>query len=237
MLRKKERYFLTMANQNKRWNLFARELEDILTARNLKLGLLDDRVDIHREKVRRLQQSLLTPKRFPVLNPEEIDLLVQAFHLSEEEWVRLRAAMLATAIERILMERIDRDNALLASEQIYTILRDGLQAQLGEESGMGLIRGGEGDSLEETEEDMALTEACSALDDANMALQLSYHVISHRERIQKTKEAQTHFTEALAELDRLDTAWKSLQNWKVLYDEVQSGLASATDRLEDLVEE
>src|SRR5436190_2098089 len=109
-----------MVDQNKRWNLFARELENILAARGLKLGLLDDRVGIHREKVRRLQQSLLTPKRFPVLNPEEIDLLVQAFHLSEGEWVRLQAAMLATAIERMLMERIDQDNALLASEQIYT---------------------------------------------------------------------------------------------------------------------
>ena len=226
-----------MANQNKRWNLFARELEDILTAHNSKLGLLDDRMDIHREKVRRLQQSLLTPKRFPVLNPDEIDLLVQTFHLSEEEWVRLRAAMLATAIERVLMDRIDLDNALLASEQIYTILRDGLQAQLGQGSGMGLIRGEEGDSIEEAEEDMALPEVCNALDDANLALQLSYHVTSHRERLKKTKEAQTHFTEALTELDRLDTAWKSLPNWKILYDEAQSGLAFATDRLEDLVEE
>ncbi len=226
-----------MANQKKRWNLFARELEDILAAHGSKLGLLDDRMDIHREKVRRLQKSLLDPKHLPVLNPDEMDLLIQEFDLSEEEWVRLRAAMLATAIERVLMDRIDLDNALLASEQIYTILRDGLQARLAEESGMGLVRGGEDDSMEETAEDITLTEVCSALDDANMALQLSYHVTSHRERIKKTKEAQTHFTEALAELDRLDTVWKSLQNWKVLYDEAQSGLASAAERLEDLVEE
>jgi hypothetical protein len=42
----------------RRWNLFAREMEDLLLARRLGLGHLDDRAGIHREKVRRLRRSL-----------------------------------------------------------------------------------------------------------------------------------------------------------------------------------
>jgi hypothetical protein len=125
----------TMIQQHKRWNLFARELEEVLNAHGLRLGHLDDRVGIHREKIRRLQQSLLMPKSFPVLNSEEMELLIQTFNLSEEERTRLRAALLATAIERMLMDRIDQDNALHASEQIQTILRDTLLAQLEQEEG------------------------------------------------------------------------------------------------------
>ena len=77
--------------QAKRWNLFARELEDILASYNLGLGHLDDRDGIHREKVRRLIQSLRAPKSFPVLNTEEMDLLVQTLQLGDEEVLRLRA--------------------------------------------------------------------------------------------------------------------------------------------------
>ena len=65
----------------KRWNIFARELEDILASRGLRLGHLDDRAGIHREKVRRLRQSLLRPKSFPVLNPSEMEAVAETFQL------------------------------------------------------------------------------------------------------------------------------------------------------------
>ena len=38
------------------WNLFARVLQEILADYGLGLGHLDDRTDIHPEKVRRLQR-------------------------------------------------------------------------------------------------------------------------------------------------------------------------------------
>ena len=113
----------------KRWNLFARELEDILAAYNLGLGHLDDRVGIHREKVRRLIQSLRVPKSFSILNTEEMDLLVQTLQLGNEEVLRLRTALLATAIERTLMDRINPDDALLAAEQTFPLLLNALHEQ------------------------------------------------------------------------------------------------------------
>ena len=66
-----------MADQEKRWNLFARELEDILATRHLGIGHLDDRAGIHREKIRRLIQSLGRPKSFPMLNAEEMEQIVK----------------------------------------------------------------------------------------------------------------------------------------------------------------
>ncbi len=223
-----------MTQPNKRWNLFARELEDILTAHNLHLGLLDDRVGIHREKIRRLQKSLLTPKSFPVLNPAELELLAATFNLSEEEQARLRAALLATAVERMLMSRIDQDNALQASEQIQTVLRDTLLLQLEQEGDMGPTRGEDSDSIDDAESDITWRRAWKEYDDGNMALQLGYNLSSYSDSIKYMKEAQAHFAEASTELDSLDEDWQASQSWKDWRHEIDTGLALTQERLEDL---
>ena len=101
----------------RRWNLFARELEDILTNHSLRLGQLDDRAGIHREKVRRLQKSLKVPKSFPTLNPSEMDVVIESCFLTENEVFRLRAAIIATSVEAMLMDRINQDDALKAAER------------------------------------------------------------------------------------------------------------------------
>jgi hypothetical protein len=90
----------------RRWNLFARELEDILATRNVGLGQLDDRAQIHREEVRRLIHSLRSPKHFPVLNTQKIERIIEAFALDETEILRLHTAILVTFLEKTLMERI-----------------------------------------------------------------------------------------------------------------------------------
>ena len=227
-----------MTQQKKRWNLFARELEDILTLHNLHLGYLDDcRIGLHREKVRRLQQSLLTPKSFPVLNPEELELIIEKFSLSKEERVRLRAALLATAIERMLMDRIDQENALLASEQIAAILRDHLLAHFEQNSGTGATRDGDGEAKEDDEDEQTWWRAREAFDEGNLALNLSYGIDLERESTRCAREAETCFTEALTELESLNEDWKSLQNWKIWHDDVDAGLALTKKRLKDLGEE
>src|SRR5215472_5210669 len=90
-----------------RWNIFARELENILRSHDLRLGQLDDRgIVLHPQKVWRLQQSLLSPTHFPILNPEELERLVAYLNLSKAEQDRLHAAIVATGVERTLMDRI-----------------------------------------------------------------------------------------------------------------------------------
>src|SRR5271165_4605204 len=98
-----------------RWNIFARELENVLRMRDLRLGHLDDRgIVLQREKVRRLQRSLLTPSHFPILSPEELDRLISYLELTRLEQHRLHAAIVATAVERTLMDRVPPEVALLA---------------------------------------------------------------------------------------------------------------------------
>jgi hypothetical protein len=220
-----------MTQPDKRWNLFARELEDILLAHGKHLGDLDDQTeDIHREKVRRLQRSLLKPKSFPVLNPEEIELIVEKFGLSEEERVRLRAAILATAIERVLMDRIDPDDALLASEQIATILRDSLLAQFGRDSVMDTIRG-DSSSIEDTKGERSVKRVQQALDDATMLENLSYGMESLSPKL--LNGSNGCLTDATTELDSLDPDWSSSEKVKRLREDVDARRASVRKRLEE----
>jgi hypothetical protein len=113
--------------QEKSGNLFAHELEEILAAHGQNLSQMDPRLGIPREKARRLLQSLRTPKSFPVLGPEELECLELELPLSGVEWTRLRAALLATAIERMLMDRLGQDKALQAAEQVVFLIDEALR--------------------------------------------------------------------------------------------------------------
>lgn len=125
-----------------RWNIFARELEDILSRRGCRLGQLDDRAGIHPQKVSRLQHSLRQPKCFPVLNPRELEATVLAFSLDEDEQHTLRAAVLTTAIEEMLMDRINQDDAFLAAEQIFPIIVQIINKHKSDDYGLAKVRGG-----------------------------------------------------------------------------------------------
>src|SRR5690349_20119111 len=123
------------------WNIFARELAAILRARDLRLGHLNDRAGIDPERVRRLQRSLREPK-FNVLPPDDLERVAAVFELDAEERIQLRAAILATAIEEMLMGRIDARDALAAADAILPILRRALRDHGHERPGLGAIKEG-----------------------------------------------------------------------------------------------
>lgn len=222
----------------KRWNIFARELEDIMATRELRLTHLDDRAYIHREKVRRLTRSLLTPKSFPVLNPEEMERTVQALQLSEKEIVRLRAALLATAIEQMLMDRIDQDDALAATELIFPTLLMTMQKYLFTSPAIAAIRNDliEDDQNAEALIDLALESALEAYDRAMMALHLST-VNMQTERVKYAREALAGFKMALEELNEGDDFVQSTSAWQTWHTDIENGLLAAQDRLIELGEE
>jgi uncharacterized small protein (DUF1192 family) len=220
----------------KRWNVFARELEDVLAVHHLSIGQLDDRFDIHREKVRRLNQSLLMPKSFPVLNTEEMEHLVNTLQLSEAEIIRLRAAILATAIERTLMDRINQEDALVAAEQLLPLISKAMQDQINSITGIGAIRREETISSGYDESDLALESAIEAINKGTIALHLSYNVSSHIERVERAREARHHFEVAQAELEEVDDDARMLASWKYCYNEAQNRQAEAEERLEELGE-
>ncbi len=224
-----------MATPEKRWNLFARELEDILADHQYTIGQLDDwGVGIHREKVRRLKQSLLMPKNFPVLNTEEMEAISEKLQLSDAEIMRLRAAILATSIERILMDRISPHDALVAAEQMLPLISKAMQEQINSITGMGAIRREDTISSDYDENDLALESAVEAIDKGTMALHLSYSVSSHTERIERAQEARHHFEGAQAELDEVDDDIRALTSWKYCHNEAHNRLVEVNERLEDL---
>ena len=220
--------------QRTRWNIFARELEDMLAVRQFPLTYIDDRTPIHREKVRRLVKSLEAPKSFPVLNSEEIDMVADAFELSEHEILRLRAAILTTAIEAMLMDRIDRRDALAVAEQllpmIFTAMRKGAGA-------LGAVRGGAllhmDEAMDEMDIDTILERALELIDHATMALHLCCNVDAHTERTRLARQALEYFEAALAELEEAEPEVQAKEAWQVWQQEAQKGMALANEYLEE----
>lgn len=127
----------------RRWNLFARELEDLLRAHGHRLGHISTRTNINPTKVLRLRESLSqrNPKCFPLLPQDEIDEIVAAFELTPIEHRRLQASVLVTAMERVLVNRLDPDNALLAAEQLFPAIMAALRQHGCETQGLGLFVG------------------------------------------------------------------------------------------------
>ncbi len=203
------------------WNLFASVLQEILAAHGLGLGHLDDRANIHREKVRRLQLSLKVPKSFPVLNIDEMEQVITVFQLNRNEKTRLRAAILATSIEETLMDRINPEDALKAAEQIFGIIEQALLEHAHDLVGIGAIKGG-------------TMSALAAIDHATLALHLSRNADSQVERVERAHQARDSFTLALAELDKATPDLKVNDAWQVWHDEAQNGLTTAQSRLASL---
>ena len=216
------------------WNLFASVLQEILAAHGLGLGHLDDRANIHREKVRRLQRSLKVPKSFPVLNIDEMEQVITTFGLNRKEKIRLRAAVLATSIEETLMDRISPDDALKAAEQILGIIEQALQEHAHDLAGIGAVKGGSIMMSEESEIDRKLGNALTAIDHATIALHLSRNADSQVERVECAQQARASFIAALAELDKAAPILKANDAWLVWHDEAQNGLSAAQSRLTSL---
>ncbi len=216
------------SGESKRWNLFARELEDRLWEHGQDLGDLVSEVGLHPEKVRRLKQSLVQP-RFHILNPEEIEQVSMFFGFTGEEQLRLRAAILATAVEETLMNRIDPENALRAAEEIFPLLVQALQHRYGRRTGLAATRQTERSNDPAATDDL-FDPILERFDQAMLALHLSQQSRTDRERLEQATLAQDRFTIVLADLEALSTAnpMLTLQDnlWQLWHAEAQKNLAT-----------
>ena len=216
------------------WNIFAQELQSILQKYGMDLGHLDDRVGIHREKVRRLKRSLFSPSSLPVLNRDEMDMLSKTLPLSQDDLLSLRAALLATSTQRMLSDRVSPIDARLAAEQMLPIVRDALIAQT-DRGGLGNTRGGDFAPLEDTEFDFMFNMVANTVDQGEDALNLSYDVLSsHRERARKARQARGFFQEALMMLQQVNGTSQQLQSIQEWHNTIQRNLQSANARLSEL---
>ena len=217
-----------------RWNIFARELEDILADHGLRLGQLDDRAFIHREKVRRLRKSLERPKSFPVLNPDEMDEVIAVVPLNDYEVLRLRAAILSAAIQETLVERIDPEDAFIAAEQIFPTIMMAMHRRSDETVGLARMRGESTSFDEEGEIDEVSEPALVALDRATKALHLGRDAQSDAERREQLQRAIAGFEAALRTFIAAPEATRDSAAWRTWYAEAQQGLSLAGQSLQAL---
>ena len=205
-----------------RWNIFARELEDVLAIRRLRLSHLDDRgVVLHREKVRRLQLSLKSSKHLTTLNPEEMERLTTIMQLTDLEQKRLNAALLATAIERTLMDRVDAQTALMAADEVFNILFTVMRAQPDMVVTTG-VKGGMMDDEQDTFGDALFAQALDLIDRATLSLHVSRNATSLSARNTFAHEASAAFTQALDLLQQSQFPPHESEEWRGWYDEASN---------------
>lgn len=212
------------------WNIFARELQNVLRRYNLDLSMLDDRVGIHPEKVRRLTQSLHSSKGFPVLNVDEMDQLITTLNLSEDEITRLRAAILAASVERTLMDRISPDDAREAANQIFPIIFQALEDESESDQGLGNTRGTDIDADDDSGLDEVFGSVFAAIDAGEQALDLGSRMLSAKKSSQ-LQLAVIHFTQALESLNTLPGDIRRGTAWRYWQHEAQLGLTTAQSLL------
>lgn len=216
-------------------NLFAEELQKILLALKppATIGHLDDRSDpltlkkVHKEKVRRLQQSLTMPI-FPTLNPEEIDQVARAFHLLPPQHLRLRAAVLATAVEQTLSGRIVLEKALAAGREVLPLIEEAIRDHQNDNEGLGAAKGGFVimSSPLPAEDDGQWLAALDAVDRGTLHLSMGMMAHSVVERIHSAQQAHSDFSEALHLLQR-DMPAQSSDRWQYWWDEATQGQRQA----------
>ncbi|HEX6796678.1 MAG TPA: hypothetical protein VF116_03060 [Ktedonobacterales bacterium] len=182
-----------------RWNIFVRELEDVLQAHGLPISKLDDKGIAHSQKVARLQHSLEAPISFPTLNPEELERLETNVPLTPDERARLRAALAAAAVERALMDRMDPPTALMAADDVFHVLLARVQRE--PDSPLAGVRAGAGFGAAE-EESGPLAAALDSIDRATLALH-SARDASGRAKEVNTAAAEREFARALELLERM----------------------------------
>ena len=223
-----------------KWNLFAREIEALLQRRNLSFGALTSQAGIHPGKVQRLRRALKKPI-FHTLNPEDLEAVIITFDITAEEEIRLHAALLATAVERLLMDRIDPENALQAAEELLPLLVKGLRERANQRSGIGAIRGTSARMRaimkEETKIEDLLEDVLEGFDRAMLALHLSRQVETHTEQIRQLRKALDDFANFIEELDLLgqnDPYIKTFELWQLWYQEAQHFLIVTKQQLGQL---
>lgn len=222
-----------MTNSEQSENPFARELVRILATYGLQLEQLADLMDIQPATLQRLRRSLHDPTFSPVLSPDEMELLVTTLLMSSEDQGCLKAALLATALKRLLKDQLGLAYARQITEQLYPLLLDAsLQADLGtlgEEE-----REQDHDASEDVEADITWAIIWEAMDAADLALQLSRGLTSYAEQVRKIREALSRLEEALAELEGLDKAIKSLPIWRTWHQRASKGHKAAIKSLRAL---
>ncbi|HVU67998.1 MAG TPA: hypothetical protein VHD63_12745 [Ktedonobacteraceae bacterium] len=219
-----------MTDSEQSGNLYARELVQILAEHGLKLADLVKRVNLDPATVERLHLSLTDPRLTPVLTPEEQEGLVTGLFFNATEQRRLLAALMATAIQRLLKDQLGLTSAHQFAEQAYPfLLAASLQADL--------ETLGEGERIADhgSREDQTWQAIWDAIEAAALASRISHgRGLSSGEQQRHLREAQGRLEEAMADLERLKATRGTAPTWQTCHKKASQDLRVVTRRLRQL---
>jgi hypothetical protein len=209
-------------------NFFARELQHALAKKGLSLWAICSHTDIAREVVHRLQQGLLLPGNFSMLNPDDLDKVIVAFKLHKDpsQIMRLRATIVANSIMRVLVHRVYVEDAYAATEEVYKRVVQGMQK--GEKAFSSIRKGGSPD----LNVDEVLESILPLVDYATSALQMSVGMPGEVE-LEHLWQARTGYEIAQRALDEVGDDVKTTAAWQHWYATVQKELAEVKESIED----
>ncbi|HUY75374.1 MAG TPA: hypothetical protein VMV29_01290 [Ktedonobacterales bacterium] len=221
---------------NEPWNIFARELVRILQVHSYTLWQLQSVAGIHSAKIDRLNTSLRRPK-FNVLSPDDLDRVILLCKFTPDEVTQIRAAVLATAIEKMLMDRINQFDALEAGNQVYPILYRALKRRAGEANGLSQTKSPAtpvaplvAAPFPIQVDDETLELVIDDIDASVLLLHLA-DTSDGKDGAQYAQLARSRFLAILAALENMDDAICASEDWLVWHAETLSGLAHAEQRI------
>lgn len=209
-------------------NFFARELQHILAKKGLSLWAICSHTDIAREVVHRLQQGLLLPGNFSMLNPDDLDKVTLAFKLHKDpsQIIRLRATIVANSVMRVLVQRVYLEDAYAATEEVFKRVVQGMQK--GEKAFSNIRK----DVPPDLNADEVLESILPLVDYATNALQMSIGMPGKIE-LEHLWQARTAFETAQQALNEVGDQVKTTSAWQHWYAAVQKELTAVVENIED----
>ena len=219
-----------MIDSEQSGSFYARELVQILAEHGLSLADLVNRVGLDPLMVERLRLSLTNPLLSPVFSLDEQETLVTGLLLNATEQRRLLAALMATAIQRLLKDQLGLPGAHQFTEQAYPfLLAASLQADL-ETLGVRDRTPDHG-----SREDQIWSAIWDAIESAALAFQMSQgRGLSRSERVRCLREAREWLEEAMADLESLNEAGKESPIWRACYNKASKDFKTVTRYLRQL---
>lgn len=210
-------------------NFFARELKNALEARKATLWTICSRTDIAREVVHRLQQGMLPPGNFSMLNPDDLDKVIRTFQLDKNPLCvfRLRAAIIANSVMSSLVRRIYLEQAYVAAEEIFMHVVQGMQD--GDDSLSNIRKVRFLDPIRDT----SLESILPLVDRATNALQMSVGMPPEVE-LEYLWQARAGYEIALQALSEVSETVKATDAWRYWYAAVQRDLDEVVESIKDV---
>ncbi|MGH2479759.1 MAG: hypothetical protein ACRDHW_08910, partial [Ktedonobacteraceae bacterium] len=131
-------------------------------------------------------------------------------------------ALLATAVEMTLMDRIDPHTALMASDDVFHILFAAMKAQPDRVMTTGVKAGAMLDDPDESG-DSFFAQALDLIDRALLAIHMSRNASSHQTQVNYPQEAFDTFTRSLVLLQQCQFPSHESNNWRYWYGEATDG--------------